>query len=233
MAGSIIASINSAALLAKNYVSTFNNKIGNLVIDATDSEIIEYSSTITNHPVSNGANISDHIYSNPVIIKMEGAITNNSLYLSDINTLTGFFQGNIISNIYNYITGPSQKQILAFNFLETAKDNKTLVTAVTRMKSYDNMAIESLSFSKDKYTGDRLMFSITLKQIKFVSNKIVSITRPIFSSKLPEASNLASLGRGTVEEVTQEKKRVVKTKLKEDIENINRIYLKPFTNFGK
>jgi hypothetical protein len=221
---SLIASISSLALIGKNYLTSFKNKIGDLVLDASDSEIIEHSTTITNHPVSSGANISDHIYNNPIIIKIDGMITNESLYLSDINTLPGFFQGNVLTNIYKYITGPSQKQILAFNFLETLKENKTLVTIVTRMKSYENMAIESLNFSRDKFTGDRLMFSIILKQINIVSNKIINITKPVLPSSKVGASNLASLGRGNIQEVIPQKKQETKTRLKQDIDKITNIF---------
>lgn len=224
MIAPIIPSLSSVALIAKNYLSGFNNKIGDLVIDYTESEIIEHSTTITNHPVSSGGNISDHIYNNPTIIKLDGSITNNALYLSDINTLTGFFQGNVLSNIYNYITGPSQKQIFAFNFLETLKANKSLITVVAKMKSYDNMVIESLNFSTDKSTGDRLMFNITLKQITFVTSKIVNISKPVFPSKKIDASNLSSMGSGNLTKVEPEQKQQIKTKLKQDVERIGKIF---------
>jgi len=219
----VIPSLSSVALIAKNYLSGFNNKIGDLVIDYTESEIIEHSTTITNHPVSSGGNISDHVYNNPIIIKLDGSITDNSLY-TDINTLTGFFQGNVISNIYNYITGPSQKQIFAFNFLETLKANKALITVVAKMKSYDNMIIESLSFSTDKSTGNRLMFNITLKQITFVTSKIVNISKPVFPSKKIEASNLSSMGAGNLINVEQQQKEQYKTKLKKDVESIGKLF---------
>ena len=216
-----MATIKNGALLAKNFAQRFYNKIGDLVIDATTSEVIEHSVVITSHPVSSGAIVSDHAYSNPVSIKLEGAITNGSLYLSDINTLTGFFQGNLISNIYNYMTGPSQKQILAFNLLEILKENKDLVSVVTRMKSYDNMMIESLIFSRDKDAGDRLIFSITLKQIKLVSNKIVALSKSILSPTKQNFSNLANMGRGTVSSVSDETKANTKTQLLKDVENIS------------
>jgi hypothetical protein len=217
---SLIASISSLALLGKNYLVGSKYKIGDLVLDATTLEVIDYSNTITNHPISNGSNISDHIYSNPTIIKMDGLITNNSLYLSDISTLTGFFEGNVVSNIYNYITGPSKKQILAFNYLETLKENKTLVSIVSKMKTYDNMAIETLSFSTDKKTGDALEFSISLKQIKFVTSKTVTVTKPIISPSAPGVSNLASLGKGDTQKLNNEEKEKTKTNLKEKLDKL-------------
>ncbi len=223
---SLIASISSIALLGKNYLVGSKRKIGDLLLDATMVEVIDYSNTITNHPISNGSNISDHIYSNPTVIKMDGLITNNSLYLSDINTLTGFFEGNIASNIYNYITGPSKKQILAFNYLETLKENKTLVSRVSKMKTYDNMAIETLSFSSDKKTGDALEFSISLKQIKFVTSKIVNVKRAIAPSSLPGVSNLASLGKGDTQELNTVEKEKTKTNLKEKLDKLTN--LNPF-----
>lgn len=223
MSTTLIASISQLALFSKTYAG-FRNKIGDLVLDATDSEIIEYSSTITNHPVSSGSNISDHIYENPISITMEGRITDDSLLGRDLDTLPGFLEGNIVTNIYNYITGPTKKQILAFNFLETLKKNKSLVTIVAKMKSYDNMAIESLNFSRDSEVGNNLCFTIKLKQLNIVTTKIVNITKPIIPSKKEGASNLASLGRGDVQKLNSENEQRTKTNLKQNLDRLTNIF---------
>jgi hypothetical protein len=222
MSTTLIASISQALLFTKTFTG-FRNKIADLVIDATDSEIIEYSSIITNHPVSSGSNISDHIYENPILITMEGRITNDSLLGRDFDTLPGFLEGNIVTNIYNYITGPTKKQILAFNCLETLKKNKSLVTIVAKMKTYDNMAIESLNFSRDNEVGDNLCFTIKLKQVNIVTSKIVNITKPIIASKKVGASNLASLGRGDVQKLSSENQQKTKTNLKQNLDRLTNI----------
>jgi len=220
MSGTLLAEISSATILAKNNLQRFYNKIGDLAIDATTSEVIEQSTTITSHPVSSGFTISDHAFLNPVLVKLEGLITDGALYLSDINTLAGFFQGNIVSNILDYATGPSKKQILAFNLLETLRANRTLVTVVTRMKTYKNLIIESLVFNKEKDIGDVLSFKITLKEIKIVANKTINIKPPIISTNLAGAANLYDVGKAEVTEVVGEKK----TELLKDFQKLKNFF---------
>ena len=52
-------------------------KIGTLELDVTISENHEYGSMVTEFPVEKGGNVSDHIINNPVILNMNGFITNS------------------------------------------------------------------------------------------------------------------------------------------------------------
>lgn len=76
---SIIGSLFRVSSLfgaAKSLVTAGNNScIGDVVIDATLNEVIQYSSTITEHPIEDKACVGDHIFKQPMRVKIEGYIT--------------------------------------------------------------------------------------------------------------------------------------------------------------
>ena len=56
-----------------------NSRIGDVVIDACLSEVIQYSSSITEHPIEDKTALSDHIFRQPLTVKIEGYITDTPI----------------------------------------------------------------------------------------------------------------------------------------------------------
>jgi hypothetical protein len=80
---SIIGSLfRGSSLLgsAKSLVNSGNNsRIGDVVIDAALSEVIQYSSSITEHPIEDKTALSDHIVASCKFRDCSGSVTDNSI----------------------------------------------------------------------------------------------------------------------------------------------------------
>ncbi len=177
---SIITSLFRASNLFGGVESLFfgnNNKtkIGDLVLDASLTEVITLSSTITEHPIETKEAISDHIFKNPLKVKIEGYITDSPIKIFGI--LETPLQNNSVDKIINSINSflPFQKSakpsVQAYQLLTNLYENRQLLNVVTKLNVFKNMAIENISFNNDINTGERLEFSAELVQVRFASIK--------------------------------------------------------------
>jgi hypothetical protein len=177
---SIITSLFRASSLLGTAESLFfgnNNKtkIGDLVLDASLTEVITLSSTITEHPIETKEAISDHIFKNSLKVKIEGYITDSPIKIFGI--LETPLQNNSVDKIINSINSflPFQKSakpsVQAYQLLTNLYENRQLLNVVTKLNVFKNMAIENISFNNDINTGERLEFSAELVQVRFASIK--------------------------------------------------------------
>jgi hypothetical protein len=172
----LLADITNLVGVSKRLLISNQSKIGNLFIDATHLENIEYSSVITEHYIESGSTVSDHINIRPLQIRMEGSITDSSVdIVGNIKDIMSLFSGNIQSNVTNKLKGKSTKQIMAYELLVGLHANKSPLTIVNYLNTFDNMFIENLIFPRDNTIGNRLFFQITLKQINFATVKTIDI----------------------------------------------------------
>lgn len=177
MAITLLASISNLLGVSKNLLFSNKSKIGDLFIDGTHLEVINYSNTMTDHPVEGGSSISDHVYTNPLKVMMTGSITDSSVDV--FNTAKDFiniFDGNILTNVVDKFRGRGTKSTLAYELLKDLHTTKSTVSIINYLDTFDNMIIETLSFPRNNKTGDRLFFEITLKQITLASVKTVNIS---------------------------------------------------------
>jgi hypothetical protein len=118
-------------------------KVGSVELDVTIREEHRYSSRVTNYPVEDGSNLSDHIINDPPIVTLEGIVTDTPLAI-----LTFF-----------------NRSVSAFNQLVEIHEKRELVTVVTGLKVYPNMAITVLDVPRDIRTGQSLKFTIELQNV--------------------------------------------------------------------
>jgi hypothetical protein len=178
MAITLLASIANLTSVGKKLLFNTQSKIGDLFIDGTHLETIEYSSEITKHPVEGGSSVSDHIYINPLQIRMTGSITESSVdIIGTVKDIASLLQGNILNNIIDKFAGVGTKSAIAYQLLKDLHTSKAMVSVVNYLDSFDNMVIETLTFPRDNTTGNRLFFEITLKQITLATVSTVSISK--------------------------------------------------------
>ena len=118
-------------------------KIGSVELDVTMREDHRYSSRVTNYPVEEGSTLSDHIINEPAEITLEGIVTDSPL------SILSFFN----------------RSVDAFNQFVEIHEKRELVTVVTGLKIYPNMAITSLNVPRDLRTGQSLKFTIELQNV--------------------------------------------------------------------
>lgn len=189
MAISILASLSNLAGITKAYVNKSQSAIGEVFIDCTESEVIEYAQTITDHPVESGESITDHIYSNPVRVKVQGSMVDTPLDVVGVaQKVAGIFTGgNILSNIKETFIGKGRKQTTAYEALKDLAASNATITLVNYLDTFENMVIESIIFPRDVNTGARLKFEAILKQITLANVELVNIntaTKDIVNKKV-------------------------------------------------
>ncbi len=152
--------------------------IGNLILDATLSEVHTKTNIITSHPVENGSGISDHIQRQPEEIEITGLVSD-----SPIVWLASLFAS---SPIADDLTHPFERADLAYAEMRRAMDDGDTMTVITSLREYENMVIQGMTTTKDGATGNTVPLAIRLKEIITVETKTVAAAAvPDTTSKKP------------------------------------------------
>lgn len=146
-------------------------RIGTLELDAAVSETHQQEVDVTEHPVERGSPVSDHLRPKPIQITIEGVISDTPLAGTE-------FAG--LSSVASIITGaaPSRRNSRsesALAALQDLVDKQELITIVTGLRSYEDMAITSVTVPRSPSNGASLRFSIQARQVRQVSLQTVSV----------------------------------------------------------
>lgn len=141
-----------------------------LIFDAIFSTQHDTSLNITEHPVQTGADISDHAYE-------EAARLSFDIGMSDV--MESLIPGQFSSN--------NSRSVSAYSKLRELQSQRLPITVVTRLGTYNNMMIETISTTDDNKTAYGLRATVALKQIFVASVITVKISeRPHKSTQTNE-----------------------------------------------
>lgn len=157
---------NGIALVGSNVLTALFRQgrsiagiVPNLVVEETHNDEL----TITDHPIEQGAAISDHAFKNPAQVNVRYGWSNSS----------GFFD----------IGSPSPddvyKQLLA---LQATREPFDMVTGKRR---YRNMLFKSLAVTTDATSENSLMVTATLRQVIIVQTTTTTL-QPTAVQATPE-----------------------------------------------
>jgi hypothetical protein len=134
-------------------------KIGNVELDISITESHEREATVTEHAVEDGSLLADGVIPGPIVLTMEGKVTNTPLS-------TGFPGQTAVSAIRNLAHGDSNSPVEnARKELNRVMDQSERFTAVTSLKTYDNVVMTSLKITRNSANGGTLFFTATLTEI--------------------------------------------------------------------
>jgi hypothetical protein len=193
------------AFLIFNDATTRKTRVGSIDIDVTVTDNHSLKSIVTNHPVEDGSNLSDHVYNEPDSYSMQGMITNTPLRGPG---LLGF-------------GGTTDSVQTVFDALRKLRDDKIPFTVITSLRRYENMVFSDINIPRDSQTGQTLRFSATMIQIVTVSVETTTlselglseglkdsgtptrdrgkqVTSPATTKQTENASLLYKAGKGTV-----------------------------------
>ena len=122
--------------------------IAGFFFDAVLNVSTEHTAVVTSHPVQTGANISDHMYLEPVQITME-------IGMSDC----------MASMVRGQWVGAYTKSISAYRKLCELQAARIPFTVLTRLNQYQNMVIRSISVNDDASTLYGLRATVNLQQL--------------------------------------------------------------------
>lgn len=138
---------------------------------------------ITDHPVQDGTNISDHAYNLPDKLSLE-------IFVSDV------MDAVVVDQFSEYDT----KSISAYEILRALKEQRMPLSVKTRLHFYENMLIEHMNTPDDYKSSKSLKCSIIMKQIitatvatetaKSTKPQVTNTTKSNPSSSTPQEPSL-------------------------------------------
>lgn len=154
------------------YAQRASKTIGDIAIDVFVEEEHTKEATVTNNPVEDGSIASDHISLEPDTLHIEGFIGVNPL------------------------AGGESRVLDVDQALATLHDSRELVTIVTGLRVYDDMAITEYKVTRNKEMGQALSFSLSATKVRKVTAQTVVLPQAkIKEEAKAEADSSAPVGQ--------------------------------------
>lgn len=145
-----------------------------LIFDVVESEEINLENEVTENPVEKGSDVSDHVRKKPTGIRLVADVSNTAL-------------APPVESAYE----PTQGRFKPLGVLERTRPGDDARTTLERIheeglpvelflgtdefgRSYPNMELATVGFSRDQRTGDIVRFSLTFKEIRIVESQVVA-----------------------------------------------------------
>lgn len=169
-------------------ITFIDTLLGPVGFDAVLSETISASSTVTSNPIETGAEINDHIFTNPKIYTLSAGVTNTPLsLLSDDIFTTGIF------TVGDSGGGRREAAWEVLNILHDAGDTFSVQAGLELL---DNMVITSIDTTTDAATQGALLFSATLQQLTIVDTALEQLSaEQLQTIAKPKASPVKDAGK--------------------------------------
>jgi hypothetical protein len=152
--------------------STQPTKIESIALDAALREVHSGEVEVTEHPVEQGSNITDHTRPKPDRLTIDAIVTQRT------RVVEAFGVSFVSSSLEDSRQGAAGYAETAYAKLVELKDKGSPITVVTQIRTYDDMILTSLSVPRDSKTGDALLFTASFQRVILVKNKL---TRKVVS----------------------------------------------------
>lgn len=162
------------SFFSRMFIGT-DREFGGIEMDAILTEQYDMSSTVTDHPVDIGSDISDHIIRQPVGYLIQGVVTDTPMGLlaaleqigNTVNTAVNFLRENLLGEEPQ--NEATSRSLAAFQALVALWEDGVLFDVQTGMGLYQDMSILNIQVSVDQNTAGHLNFVARLRQIKRVA----------------------------------------------------------------
>lgn len=163
--------------------------IGGIIPDVVIEESHSDTLTITDHPVEQGAAISDHAFLNPSQVTMRVAWSGSSLALN--GAVSGLVNGTLL-------TSPIKSVRDLYEELLALQRSRKPFGVMTGKRQYDNMLIQSLQVTTDAASENALVCSVDLREVIIVQTKAAQL-KP--AAQATPAKTSPTTDRGVVQAV--------------------------------
>lgn len=175
--------------------------IGDLAIDCTVTETHTATSTVTEHPVESGAKITDHIRPDPVQLSITGIVSDTPIGSKQVQRAVSVGGASVQVTQQEPPSSATGFGRAAWAKLDAIRVAAKPVKVVTRDKTYESMALVSLSVPKEAKTGGALYFTAQFKQIRIVYNR----TTKVVVAKATKSHKKQDTGKQPTAELAQPK----------------------------
>ena len=135
-----------------------------LEFDAMVQATYTGTSQLTDHPVEGSLDVTDHIRQMPLEITLRGIVSNHPIVMLASARAKAAVNGG----------DPSARASEAFYFLESIRQLGQLVQITTSLFDETDMAITSLSCTRDKDTNNIVDISLTLRKLQIAVTETVA-----------------------------------------------------------
>ena len=172
--------------------------VGAVELDLILDESHSKNAQVTENPLQDGRAVSDGIYLELREGSLTGLVSNHSIKHSvppDRQTAEG-----LLDKAENYHLENRANQ--AWEDLKSLMDSKRLVTIVTSLEVYNNVAITSIETERDGDTGDALEIKVGFKQVQKVQLREDKVTAQVQPENMDSDINrLAAVGTNSGQQV--------------------------------
>lgn len=150
-----------------------------ITMHAVARETHEFANTVTDHPVEEGYNITDHSRPEPERVTMECIISNTPVSRSQQAQAVraGQYTLNTTSEEAGAIGDTNGYALGQWRELKKLRDAGAIVKVVTTIEDYTSMAITNISVPREAKNYDAIQFTIQFKKIRIVKNKLTKNTQ--------------------------------------------------------
>lgn len=150
-----------------------SRSIGGIIAQVTIEEVERYSTTITEHPVEVGANVSDHAYINPTEVVLRVGWSNSG-YAALGGALAALSTAQSLSQVIGDFTSPAYVTGI-YNQLLNLWLNKIPFTIVTGKQQHTNMLIRDMTITTNVDTENGLIATISCRHLFFATTTTTTI----------------------------------------------------------
>lgn len=159
-----------------------------LEFEATISTQHQGDAVVTEHPVEQGADVTDHIRRSPETLEINGVVSNTPLVvlgrLNAERTSVVLDRARADAVALSVPGGDVRTRAEdAYNFLKGIKDQGRTVKVITTLRIYKNMAIRGIVVSRDKDTRNILDVRLSLKEIVIALTGEADVPKPVNTSR--------------------------------------------------
>jgi hypothetical protein len=144
-----------------------SSTIGGVTIQALVEETHDDTLEMTDHPIEQGAEITDHSYVNPTAVLLRCGWSNSSTEAL-LGAVSSLFSDGASSTGADYVSG-IYSQLLAL------QQSRQPFTISTPLRTYENMLMPALRVTRDQKTYQALMVTATCREAILVSTQTTTI----------------------------------------------------------
>lgn len=172
--------------------------IGTIIPQVVIEEIHNDRLEITDHPIAQGAVISDHAYKRPAELVIRCGWSNSPSISGLVDGLVGAVTGTV-DGVQALVTGNTTQQVRdVYKALLALQEKREPFDVYTGKRVYSNMLIYGLTVTTDKQSENTLMVLANLRQLIMVSSQTINVNTTPKSSMADPGANAGVVSNGQV-----------------------------------
>jgi hypothetical protein len=146
--------------------------IGGIIANATLEEIHSDDLEITEHPIDQGASVTDHAYMRPREVMIRFGFSNSQ-------GSGGAYSNAGLPTLPSVLSGSGAEQVDAtYQKLLAMQATRQLINVFTARRKYSNMLIKSMKVTTNKETENALIVEAVFRQVILVTAQVATISAP-------------------------------------------------------